>query len=46
MAEKLERALAEDSPERRAQRSRAAAEHSWEHRLGEIADAIAAIEVS
>jgi glycosyltransferase involved in cell wall biosynthesis len=46
LAEKLERALAEDSPERRAQRSRAAAEHSWEHRLGEIADAIAAIEVS
>jgi glycosyltransferase involved in cell wall biosynthesis len=46
MAEKLERALAEDSPERRAQRSRAATEHSWEHRLGEIADAIAAIEVS
>jgi glycosyltransferase involved in cell wall biosynthesis len=44
MAEKLDRALAEDSPERRTQRSRAAAEHSWERRLVEVSDAIATIE--
>ena len=37
----LERALAEDSPERRVERSRAAAAHSWDRRLEEIAAAIA-----
>jgi glycosyltransferase involved in cell wall biosynthesis len=36
----LEQALAEDSPERRAERSRAAAAHSWDRRLEEIATAI------
>ena len=36
----LEQALAEDSPERRAERSRAAAAHSWDRRLQEIAAAI------
>jgi glycosyltransferase involved in cell wall biosynthesis len=41
MAEKLERALAADSPELRAARSLAAREHSWEQRLEAIADAIA-----
>jgi glycosyltransferase involved in cell wall biosynthesis len=40
----LERALAEDTPERRAARSRAAAAHSWEARLREIALAIEALE--
>jgi len=39
----LDRALAEDSPERRRERSRAAAEHSWDRRLQEIATAIAAL---
>ena len=39
----LEQALAEDSPERRAERSRAARAHSWERRLEEIAEAIAAL---
>ncbi len=33
-----------DSPERRAARSRAAAAHSWERRLEEIATAIEAVE--
>jgi hypothetical protein len=42
IAELLDRALAEDSPERRAERSRAAAAHSWERRLEEIAAAIEA----
>jgi glycosyltransferase involved in cell wall biosynthesis len=36
----LEQALAEDGPERRAERSRAAAAHSWDRRLEEIAAAI------
>jgi glycosyltransferase involved in cell wall biosynthesis len=36
----LDRVLAEDGPERRAERSRAAAGHSWERRLQEIAAAI------
>ncbi|HEY5044412.1 MAG TPA: glycosyltransferase [Solirubrobacteraceae bacterium] len=36
----LEEALAADNPERRAERSRAAASHSWDRRLEEIAVAI------
>jgi glycosyltransferase involved in cell wall biosynthesis len=43
-ASALERALAEDSPDARAERSRAAASHSWEHRLAEIAEAIDALQ--
>ncbi len=43
IAELIERELIADSPERRAERSRAAALHSWERRLEEIAAAIAAI---
>jgi glycosyltransferase involved in cell wall biosynthesis len=43
IARLLEEALAEDSPERRAERSRAAAAHSWERRLEEIAVAIDAL---
>jgi glycosyltransferase involved in cell wall biosynthesis len=43
IAQLLERALAEDTPERRAARSRAAAAHSWERRLQEIATAIDAL---
>ena len=43
MASMLERELAADSPERRAERSLAAAEHSWERRLSEIAAAITAL---
>jgi glycosyltransferase involved in cell wall biosynthesis len=39
----IERALAQDSPQRRAERSRAAAANSWERRLQEIATAIAAL---
>jgi glycosyltransferase involved in cell wall biosynthesis len=40
IAELLDRALAEDSPERRAERSRAAGSHSWDRRLEEIATAV------
>ena len=40
IARLLDRELATDSPERRAERSRAAAAHSWERRLEEIATAI------
>ncbi len=40
----LDEALAENSPERRVERSRAAASHSWERRLEEIAAAVAAVE--
>ncbi|HXB15357.1 MAG TPA: glycosyltransferase [Solirubrobacteraceae bacterium] len=36
----LERELAQDSPQRRAERSARAAEHSWDERLREIARAI------
>jgi len=36
----LEQALADDTPQRRAERSRAAAAHSWDRRLEEIAMAI------
>ncbi|HEX5852797.1 MAG TPA: glycosyltransferase, partial [Solirubrobacteraceae bacterium] len=43
IAELLDRALAEDSAERRAERSRAAASSSWERRLEEIAVAVAAL---
>ncbi len=44
MAALLEKALAQDTPERRAERSRGAAAHSWERRLREIAVAVAAVE--
>ena len=43
MARLLDRALAQDSPERRAERSREAAAHSWDRRLEEIAAAIEAL---
>jgi glycosyltransferase involved in cell wall biosynthesis len=43
IAHLLEEALATDSPERQAERSRAAAAHSWERRLEEIAAAIEAL---
>ncbi|HEY2282089.1 MAG TPA: glycosyltransferase [Solirubrobacteraceae bacterium] len=39
----LERALAEDTQEQRAERSRMAASHSWERRLQEIEAAIGAL---
>lgn len=39
----LEHALADDSPERRAERSQAAGAHSWDRRLEEIAAAIAVL---
>ncbi|HEY2535902.1 MAG TPA: glycosyltransferase [Solirubrobacteraceae bacterium] len=39
----LERALTQDSEERRAERSRVAASHSWERRLREIEAAIGAL---
>jgi glycosyltransferase involved in cell wall biosynthesis len=43
IAELLDDALANDNPERRAERSHAAASHSWERRLEEIAAAIDAL---
>lgn len=43
LVELIEQELAEDSPERRAQRSRAARAHSWDRRLQEIAAAIDAL---
>jgi len=43
VAELLDEALAHDNPERRAARSRAAATHSWDRRLEEIAVAIEAL---
>ncbi len=43
IARLLEEAIAADGPERRAERSRAAAAHSWERRLEEIAAAIEAL---
>jgi glycosyltransferase involved in cell wall biosynthesis len=43
IARALEEALADDTAERRAERSRAAAAHSWDRRLEEIAAAIAAL---
>jgi len=41
----LDRELASDSPERRAERSRAAAANSWERRLQEIATALANLQM-
>ncbi len=41
----LGQAIATDSPQRRAERSRAAAAHSWERRLEEIAAAVEALPV-
>ncbi|HSZ69089.1 MAG TPA: glycosyltransferase [Solirubrobacteraceae bacterium] len=43
IAQLLDRALAEDNPERRGARARAACAHSWERRLDEIAAAIDAL---
>ena len=43
IAELLDEALAHDTPERRTERSRAAADHSWDRRLQEIAAAIDAL---
>ncbi len=43
IARLLDEALAHDSPERRVERSKAAAAHSWDRRLEEIAAAVAAI---
>jgi glycosyltransferase involved in cell wall biosynthesis len=43
IAQLLDEALADDGPERRTERSRAAASHSWERRLEEIAAAIDAL---
>ena len=43
IARLLERALADDDPRRRVERSRAAAAHSWEQRLREIAVAVDAL---
>jgi glycosyltransferase involved in cell wall biosynthesis len=43
IAEEIDEALAEDSPARRAERARAAATHSWDQRLREIAAAIEAL---
>jgi hypothetical protein len=40
MAARLDEALSSDSRERRAERSAAAAAHSWEARLAEIAAAL------
>jgi glycosyltransferase involved in cell wall biosynthesis len=40
-AQRLDAALADDDPPRRAARSRAAARHSWDARLEQIADAVA-----
>jgi glycosyltransferase involved in cell wall biosynthesis len=44
MAQLLDEALAQDTPERRLERSREAAAHSWDRRLQEIAAAVAAVE--
>jgi glycosyltransferase involved in cell wall biosynthesis len=41
MAQLLDEAFAEDTPARRLERSRAAAAHSWDRRLEEIATAVA-----
>jgi glycosyltransferase involved in cell wall biosynthesis len=43
IARLLDDALAHDSPERRVERSKAAAAHSWDRRLEEIAAAVAAL---
>jgi glycosyltransferase involved in cell wall biosynthesis len=42
----LEQALAHDTPQRRAERSRAAQTHSWERRMQEIAAAVDALAQS
>jgi len=44
MIDALERAIADDSPERRRQRSEAARENSWERRILELSAAIADLE--
>ncbi|HEY7831452.1 MAG TPA: glycosyltransferase [Solirubrobacteraceae bacterium] len=44
MAELLDEALRNDTPARRQERSRMAAEHSWDRRLEEIAAAVAACQ--
>jgi glycosyltransferase involved in cell wall biosynthesis len=44
LARLLDAALEDDSPATRAERSRAAAAHSWETRLAEIGAAVAAVE--
>lgn len=44
IASLLDEALAKDSPQRRSERSRLAAAHSWDRRLEEIAAAIDALE--
>jgi len=44
LAAALDAALADASPERRRERSHAAAAHSWEARLAEVAEAIATAE--
>ena len=43
IARLLDEALAEDTPKRRAERSRAASAHSWEGRIEQIATAIDAL---
>jgi glycosyltransferase involved in cell wall biosynthesis len=43
LAARLDEALASDSPAMRAERSRRAASHSWNHRLQEISAAVAAL---
>jgi glycosyltransferase involved in cell wall biosynthesis len=43
IAQEIDDALTEDSPARRAERSQAAATHSWDQRLQEIAAAIEAL---
>jgi glycosyltransferase involved in cell wall biosynthesis len=43
IAQLIERELAQDSPQRRAERSQVAAANSWERRLQEIATAIGAL---
>jgi glycosyltransferase involved in cell wall biosynthesis len=43
LARLLDDAIASDSPEQRAARSRAAASHSWERRLEEIATAVSSL---
>jgi glycosyltransferase involved in cell wall biosynthesis len=44
LAALLDEALAGDDADRRAERSRAAGAHSWDARLAEVADAIAALD--
>jgi glycosyltransferase involved in cell wall biosynthesis len=46
VAARLDEALAHDGDERRSARSRAAAAHSWDARLAEVAAAIAALEAA